>query len=70
MTVFWDVPCSLVKIIRRFKGAHWLYHQMVMVLVAVTTSETSDNFYRTTRHIPEGSRLHNRVRDNTKSQQS
>jgi hypothetical protein len=50
MTVFWDVaPCSLVEIDRRFRGA---------MMEAVTTSETSVNFYQTTRHnIPEDSRI-------------
>jgi hypothetical protein len=29
MTVFWDVaPCSVVEIIRRFRGAYYLHHQV------------------------------------------
>jgi hypothetical protein len=28
MTAFWDtVPCSLVEVGRRFRGAYWLHHQ-------------------------------------------
>jgi hypothetical protein len=38
MVVFWAVaPCSLVEVYRRFRGACW------------STSETSENFYQTTR---------------------
>jgi hypothetical protein len=51
MTVFWVVaPCSLVEINRRFRDA--------MMMVAVSISETSVNFYETIRrNIPEDSHL-------------
>jgi hypothetical protein len=50
MTVFWDVtPCSLVKVYRRF---------IDLIMEAENTSETSVNFYQTTRrNIPEDSHL-------------
>jgi hypothetical protein len=50
MTVFWDVAqCSLVQIDRRFRGG---------IIEAVSTSETSVNFYQTTRrNIAEDSHL-------------
>jgi hypothetical protein len=46
MAVFWlDVPCSLVELI-------------ALMMKAASTSETSVNFYQTTRrNIPEDSRL-------------
>jgi hypothetical protein len=52
MTVFWDfAPCSLVEIDRRFRGA--------LMMEAASTSETSVNFYETTRrNIPEDRHLH------------
>jgi hypothetical protein len=54
MTAFWDVtPCSLE----------------VALMEAVPTSETSVNFYETTRrNIPQGCQLHTRRRENLKSQ--
>jgi hypothetical protein len=43
MAVFWDVaPCSLVEVYRRFRG--------VLMMEAVSTSETSVNFNKTTRY--------------------
>jgi hypothetical protein len=37
----------------------------VAMMEAVSTSETSVNFYETTqRNVPEDSHLHNRVREN------
>jgi hypothetical protein len=53
VTVFWDVaPCSLVEIDRCFRG-------IALMMEAVSTSETSVNFYQTTwRNIAEDSHLH------------
>jgi hypothetical protein len=50
MTAFWDIePCSLVEVDRRF---------IALTMEAVNTSETSVNFYETTRrNIPEGYHL-------------
>jgi hypothetical protein len=55
MTVFWDVaPCGLVEVDRHFRGAYCLHHQVALMVEAVSTSETSVNFYETTRrNIPE-----------------
>jgi hypothetical protein len=55
MTVFWDVtPCSLVEAYRRF----------ALMMVTVSFSETSVNFYQTTRgNIPEVD-LHTHRREN------
>jgi hypothetical protein len=66
-TVFWDVaPCSLVEIFRRFRGACCLHH--LGDEKAAGTSETSVDFYQSTRHnIPEDSHLHTRRRENLKS---
>jgi hypothetical protein len=61
MTVFWDVaPCSLVEIEQRFRGTYCLsLHAIVLVMEAVSTSETSVSFYHTTRrNIPEDGHLH------------
>jgi hypothetical protein len=56
MTAFWDVaPCSLVLIERRFRGAYCL---STLMMEAVSTFETSANFYQTTRRsIPEDNHL-------------
>jgi hypothetical protein len=53
MTVFWDVaPSSLAEIDRHFRGA------CSLMMAAVSTSETSINFYETTRrNIPEDGHL-------------
>jgi hypothetical protein len=46
MTVFWDVvQCSLVETYRRFGNA---YSSITLKIEAVSTSETSVNFYKTT----------------------
>jgi hypothetical protein len=62
MTVFWDaVLCSLVEVYQRFRDAYCLHHQddENNNLEAVSTSETSVNFYETTRRkIPEDSHIH------------
>jgi hypothetical protein len=64
MTVFWDIaPCCLVEVYRRFRGAYCLHHQgdeslITLMLEAVSTFETSVNFYQTSRrNIPEDSHL-------------
>jgi hypothetical protein len=69
MAVFWVVaPCSLVELYRRFKGACCLHHQIALIMEAARTSETSVNFYQTTRRYnPENSHLHTRRRENLKS---
>jgi hypothetical protein len=71
MTVFWDVElCSPVEIDRRFSGAYCLHHLVLMALMKepVNTSETSVNFYQTTRpNNPEESHLYTRRRENLKS---
>jgi hypothetical protein len=61
MTVFWDVaPCSLVELYRHFRGAD-------LMMEAASASETSVNFYQTTRrNIPEDSHLHTPRRENLK----
>jgi hypothetical protein len=69
MAVFWVVaPCSLVGVYRRFRGGCRLYHQsppspgrlslIALVMEAASTSETSENFYQTTRrNNQEGNHL-------------
>jgi hypothetical protein len=66
MAVFWVVaPCSLIEIYQRFRRICCLNHQ---VDGAACTSETSVNFYQTTRcYNPEDSHLHTRRRENLKS---
>jgi mannose/fructose-specific phosphotransferase system component IIA len=69
MTVFWDVvPCSLVN----FTGVSEVLTALNITLMmeAASTSETSANFYQTTRrNIPEDSHLHTRRREQLKSQE-
>jgi hypothetical protein len=52
MTVFWDIVlCSLIEI-------NLCYEMLALMMQAVSTSETSVNFYQTTwRNIPEDSHL-------------
>jgi hypothetical protein len=54
MTIFWDIaPCNLVEVNRRLRGA-----VIALIKEAVSTSETSVNFYETTRrNYPEDSHL-------------
>jgi hypothetical protein len=52
MTVFWDIPpCSLIEVDRRFRSAYCLHHQgddlIALKMEAVSTPETSVNFYQT-----------------------
>jgi hypothetical protein len=45
---------SLVEFYRRFRDAYCLHYQGVLMMEAVSISETSVNFYKTTlRNIPE-----------------
>jgi hypothetical protein len=69
MAVFWFVgPCSLEEVNRRLRGACCLHHQRALMMEAARTSETSVNFYQTTRrNNPEDSYLHTRRRENLKS---
>jgi hypothetical protein len=56
---------SLVEVYRRFRGACCL---IALMMEAASISETSVNFYQTTRrYIPEDSYLHTRRRENLKS---
>jgi hypothetical protein len=58
MTVFWDVAKnSLVEVYRRFRGVCCLHHRgNAIMMEAASPSETSVNFYQTTRrNIPEES---------------
>jgi hypothetical protein len=53
IAVFWGiVPCSLVEIGRHFVHSHCLHHQgddsYALMMEAVSTSQTSVNFYETT----------------------
>jgi hypothetical protein len=52
-------PCILVEVYRRFRDAYCLHHQGDEYMIeAASTSETSVNFYQTTRrNNPEYSRL-------------
>jgi hypothetical protein len=61
MVVFWVVaPCSLVEVYRRFL--------VIALMETASTSETSVNFYQTTRRYnPENSHLHTRRREYLKS---
>jgi hypothetical protein len=60
MAVFWDVtPCSLLEVYRRF---------IALTMDAAGTSETSVNFYRTTRRYnPEDNHRHTHRCENLKS---
>jgi hypothetical protein len=62
MIVFWDVvPCSLVEVNRRYTGTYCLHHEGDHDDEG-SISETSVNFYQTTRpNIPEDSHLHGYV---------
>jgi hypothetical protein len=50
IAVFWVVgPYSPLDVYRRFRGARCLHHQGALPMEAARTSETSVNFYQTTR---------------------
>jgi hypothetical protein len=64
ITVFWDIAlCCLLESDQHFRGAHCLHqgdesHLITLMMEAVGTSETSVNFYQTTRcNIQENSHL-------------
>jgi hypothetical protein len=42
MTVFWDVPCSLVETDRCFRGVYRLYQDLTE---KINTSKSAINFY-------------------------
>jgi hypothetical protein len=68
MTVFWNVaPCSLIETdISEVLTASII----TLMMEAVSTSEMSVNFYKTTwRNIPEDSLLHTHHCENLKSHQ-
>jgi hypothetical protein len=56
---------------RRFRGTCCLHHQgneIALMMEAASTSQTSVNFYQTTRRYnPEDSHLHTRRRENIRS---
>jgi protein subunit release factor A len=64
MAVFWVVaPCNLVDVYQRFRSACYLHNQG-----DESSSETSVNFYQTTRRYnPEDSRLQTHRCENLKS---
>jgi hypothetical protein len=69
MAVFWlALLCGLVEVYGRFKGTCCcLHHGDAVMMEAAITSETSLNFYQTTRRYnPEDSHLHTRRRENLK----
>jgi hypothetical protein len=68
MTVYWGVaPCSLDEVYGSFGSAYCLHVQGGMMMKAGSTSETSLNFYRSTRqNIPEDIHLHTRRCENLK----
>jgi hypothetical protein len=58
-------PCSLVQDDQYFGGTYYLHHQgdesspIVLMMEAISTSETTVNFYETTRrNIPKDCTLH------------
>jgi hypothetical protein len=61
MTVFWEVaPCRLVEVYRRFSGAY--YRAITLIMEAVSTSETTENFYETVRrNNPEDGHLEAKI---------
>jgi hypothetical protein len=66
ITFFWDVaPCSLADVYRRFGGACCLHRRGDDG--AGSTSETSVNFYQTTRRNVSENSHHTRRRENLKS---
>jgi hypothetical protein len=69
VAVFWLVaPLGLVEVYRRFRGTSCLHHQGALMMEAESTSETSANFFQTTRRYnPEDSHLHTRRGENLKS---
>jgi hypothetical protein len=73
--VFWDaVPCYLLEIRRRIRGAYYLHRQSdewALIMEVLNTFETLVDFYQTIRrNIPEDSHLHTCRYDNMNSQNS
>jgi hypothetical protein len=68
MAVFSDVaPCGLVEVYRHFRGVYFL---IVLMIEAVSTSETSVNLYQTTWiNNPEDKSSFSHRRENLKSHQ-
>jgi hypothetical protein len=67
MTVFWDFATYCLVEIDDVPEV-LTFSIIVLMIEAVSTSETSVNFYQTTwRNIPEDSHLHTRRRENLKS---
>jgi hypothetical protein len=71
MAAFWDiVPCSLVEVDLRFRGANCLCqgdHHKALLMTTVRTSKTSVYFKETTRrYIPEACHLHTHRRESLK----
>jgi hypothetical protein len=66
MAVFWVIaPCRLIEVYQSFRRAEAM---ITMMMEAASTSETSVNFYQTTRrNNPEERRIHTRRRKNLKS---
>jgi hypothetical protein len=59
---------SLVEIDRRFIDAYCVHYQVALMMEAVSTSETSVNFYDTLqRYIPQYSHLYTRRCEKLKS---
>jgi hypothetical protein len=71
MTVFWDfAPCSLVESLLSFQRCLLppSSRRLIALMMEASTSETSVNFYQTTRrNISEVRHLHTRRRENPKS---
>jgi hypothetical protein len=59
MAVFWVVAlCCVVEVYQRFEDTCCLHHQGALMMEVANTSETSANFYETTRrHYQEDNHL-------------
>jgi hypothetical protein len=70
MIAFWYIAlCSLVVVVRRFRGVYCIISAMIALMMEIVlTSETSLYYNDTTRrNISEGFHLHTRRRENLKS---
>jgi hypothetical protein len=57
--IFWNVSTySLVAINRRFRGAYCIQHQTVLMMEAVSASETSVDYYQTYAATSQKCHLH------------
>jgi hypothetical protein len=62
MAVFRVAQCSLVEVYRRLRNAS-IIRAIALMMEAASTSDTSVNFFQTTRrNNPEASHLHTRRR--------